>query len=62
MSGFVSVGFLVACFLSIFVAAILILIFFLTFLSHLTLQFGRPGDWPVSLWGQGELACACNLL
>ena len=20
-------------------------------------RFGRPGDWPVSLWGQGELAC-----
>jgi hypothetical protein len=27
-----------------------------TCLSHLALTIGRPGDWPVSLQGQGELA------
>ena len=21
-------------------------------------QCGRPGDWSVSLWGEGEMACA----
>jgi len=25
-------------------------------LANLPLQFGRPGEWPVSLWGQGEWA------
>jgi hypothetical protein len=43
--------------LSIFVAVILI-VFFLISLSHLAHAFGRPGDWPVSLKGQGELARA----
>ena len=27
------------------------------FIAISPLQFGRPVAWPVSLWGQGELAC-----
>jgi hypothetical protein len=43
--------------LSIFVAVILI-VFFLSPLAISPMRFGRPGDWPVSLKGQGELARA----
>jgi hypothetical protein len=65
MSGSVSVEFWLRVFSFDFCRSDLTVIVFFFLLFPLAIsptRFGRPGDWPVSLWGQGELACACNLL
>jgi hypothetical protein len=58
MSGFVSVEFWLRVFSFDFRRSDLNCFFFLFPLAISPMRFGRPGDWPVSLKGQGELARA----
>ncbi|KAF8491047.1 hypothetical protein F5888DRAFT_1077906 [Russula emetica] len=41
----------------------MLLFFFFFFFPQPSCPYaiGRPGDWPVSLWGRGELACTGSL-